>query len=298
MVQYLPPQSISTTVSDYKREARNRLNRPEDLPAKAREAWSMLTDQNAEIEDILDDLQMVEEKLGGDNVEGKVRSIYNEIKTCDQTIRDAQRQRDTLLKEKGAREVTRKRAETQRQELSLKGGENRKIEICRAYAQRLYDEINKIYTDSETNVRERLQNTINEIFCQIYDGGLSVTIDEKYHLSVFANDYEGEVETSSAQSVAVIFAFITGIIRMARENQNLEDSLLTSEPYPRVMDAPLSTFDKRRIKTVCESLPKTAEQVIIFIKDTDGELAERHLGEKIGSRHRFEKKNEFETELR
>ena len=43
--------------------------------------------------------------------------------------------------------------------------------------------------------------------------------------------------------------------------------LLSSEPYPLVMDAPLSAFDKRRIKAVCESLPKTAEQVIIFIKD-------------------------------
>lgn len=63
------------------------------------------------------------------------------------------------------------------------------------------------------------------------------------------------------------------------------------------MDAPLSAFDKRRIKTVCESLPETAEQVIIFIKDTDGELAEEHMGARIGSRHAFDKKNEFETSL-
>ena len=63
------------------------------------------------------------------------------------------------------------------------------------------------------------------------------------------------------------------------------------------MDAPLSAFDKRRIKTVCEALPETAEQVIIFIKDTDGELAEDYMGDKIGSRHHFDKKNEFETVL-
>lgn len=87
---------------------------------------------------------------------------------------------------------------------------------------------------------------------------------------------------------------------MARENRtaNNEDAqLLSSEPYPLVMDAPLSTFDKRRIKTVCESLPNIAEQVIIFIKDTDGELAEDYMGDKIGSRHQFDKKNEFETVL-
>lgn len=68
-------------------------------------------------------------------------------------------------------------------------------------------------------------------------------------------------------------------------------------PYPLVMDASLSAFDKRRIKTVCEALPKTAEQVIIFIKDTDGELAENYMGERIGSRHKFIKINEFETTI-
>ena len=85
---------------------------------------------------------------------------------------------------------------------------------------------------------------------------------------------------------------------MARDNRNAtyeNAKLLSSEPYPLVMDAPLSTFDKRRIKTVCESLPNTADQVIIFIKDTDGELAEEYMGDKIGSRHYFDKKNEFET---
>lgn len=129
---------------------------------------------------------------------------------------------------------------------------------------------------------------------------LSERVDSKYHITVQANDYEGDVETSTAQSISVIFAFITGIIKMARENRNASDDdakLLSSEPYPLVMDAPLSAFDKRRIKTVCEALPETAEQVIIFIKDTDGELAEDYMGNRIGSRHQFDKKNEFETNL-
>lgn len=57
------------------------------------------------------------------------------------------------------------------------------------------------------------------------------------------------------------FCLITGIIKMARDNRNASDDdakLLSSEPYPLVMDAPLSAFDKRRIKTVCEALPNTA----------------------------------------
>jgi len=84
---------------------------------------------------------------------------------------------------------------------------------------------------------------------------------------------------------------------MARENQKENGDDAYSEPYPLVMDAPLSAFDKRRIKAICSSIPETAEQVIIFIKDTDGELAEEHLGERVSKRHYFEKLDEFNTRL-
>ena len=82
---------------------------------------------------------------------------------------------------------------------------------------------------------------------------------------------------------------------MARSNK--DDEMLSTEAYPLVMDAPLSAFDKARIQTVCETLPNIAEQVIIFIKDTDGEIAEKYLSDKIGVKCRFDKLNEFETQL-
>lgn len=92
------------------------------------------------------------------------------------------------------------------------------LPICKAYATRIYHELLDTYNTSEKEIRHKLQDTINEIFKQIYEGGLSLTIDDKYHISVYATDYEGDVETSTAQSISVIFAFITAIIKMAREN--------------------------------------------------------------------------------
>ena len=186
------------------------------------------------------------------------------------------------------------------EELALLDDKNKKIEAYKDYAERIVRELREFYNDSEAKIREKLENTINNIFKTIYEGGLSLTIDEKYHISVYANDFDGDVETSTAQSISVIFAFITGVIQLARENRTAEDEeakLLSSEPYPLVMDAPLSAFDKRRIKTVCTTLPTVADQVIIFIKDTDGDLAEEYMGDYIGSRHRLEKQNEFITQL-
>ena len=300
LVNYLPPQSISTTVGEFKKEAKRRANDKVDLCASMTDNLAVISKQDEDIIDKTDDLQAIEKQLSGGDVRGKVRAINNEIQLCNQTISKCNAERDALLQERGRKEQAAERADSERRNLTLLDEKNKKIEIYKTYAERIYQDLLEAYVTSEKKIRARLQDTINEIFKQIYAGGLYLTIDEKYHISVYANDYDGDVETSTAQSISVIFAFITGIIKMARENKaatNEEAKLLSSEPYPLVMDAPLSAFDKRRIKTVCEALPNTAEQVIIFIKDTDGDIAEEYLGDKIGSRYSFDKKNEFETVL-
>ena len=302
LAEYLPPQSISTSVGEFKTEAKkrekDRVNH--DLYNRVRENMALISEQDEEIEDKTEEIQVIEKKLSGKDVREKVRTINNDIQFCKQAINKYDDERDKLLQEKGRREQELERADSERRNLTLLDDKNKKIEIYKAYAERIYDELKQVYVSSEAQIRSRLQDTINDIFKQIYEGGLYLTIDENYHISVSATNYDGDVETSTAQSISVIFAFITGIIKLARDNRNANDEnakLLSSEPYPLVMDAPLSSLDKRRIKTVCEALPKTAEQVIIFIKDTDGNVAERYLGDRIGSRHTFNKINEFETVL-
>ena len=300
LIDFLPPQSISTTIGDFKKESRRRANERHDIYGQIKDNLAVISQQDDDLTDLKDELALVEGKLSGGDVRGKVRAINNEIQICDQTIRKDNLERDHKIAEKAKKESEMERADTERRNLTLLDDNNKKIEIYKAYAERIYQELQEVYAKSEGEIRDKLQTTINDIFKQIYEGGLYLTIDEKYHISVYATDYDDDVETSTAQSISVIFAFITGIIKMARDNRNATDEdaqLLSSEPYPLVMDAPLSAFDKRRIKTVCEALPETAEQVIIFIKDTDGELAEDYMGDRIGSRHHFDKKNEFETVL-
>ena len=300
LIDFLPPQSISTTIGDFKKESKRRAVDKKDLYGQLSDHLAVISQQDDDLIELRDDLAIVEGKLSGGDVRDKVRAINHEIQLCDQTIAKDRAERDRKIAERARKETERDRADTERRNLTLLDEANKKIEIYKTYAERIYKELLVEYSTSEEKIRTRLQTTINDIFKQIYNGGLYLEIDDKYHISVYVTDYEGDVETSTAQSISVIFAFITGIIKMARDNRNSTDEdtkLLSSEPYPLVMDAPLSAFDKRRIKTVCEALPETAEQVIIFIKDTDGELAEDYMGDKIGSRHHFDKKNEFETVL-
>ena len=112
-----------------------------------------------------------------------------------------------------------------------------------------------------------------------------------------------ELEKNTAQNYAVIFAFISGIISLAKRNQAEINQLFERESdesfdgYPLVMDAPLSAFDKTRIKNICETIPGIAQQVIIFIKDTDGEVAEEHMSSKIGKQYLINAISQTQTEI-
>lgn len=300
LLDVIPPKSLSTYVADFKKESKRRVGTLQNLHEQMQESLATASQQSDDIMDKMDNLHKIEAKLSGGDVSEKVRAINKEIQICVKIIEKCNSDKDKLNRERGGLEKERERADTERQNLTLLDEKNRKIQMYLTYARQVYEQLKNVYQTSEEKIRNRLQDTINDIFKQIYEGGLSLTIDPKYHITVQAYDYEGDVETSTAQSISVIFAFIAGIIKMARENRNANDDdakLLSSEPYPLVMDAPLSAFDKRRIRTVCEALPETAEQVIIFIKDIDGELAEEYMGDRIGSRHQFDKKNEFETNL-
>lgn len=298
LMDYLPPQSIGVTVGQFIKDSRMKYSRENDLLQQLKDKMALISTQTDKVEELKEDIAQISDKLDGADVWEQVRKINGQITACTKIISARKDEQKRLLIRQGQCEEEKKQKENRRSELSLLDKNNQKIELYKAYTQQIYDELLAEYKEKEKNVRERLERSINEIFKSIYDGGLSLSIDEKYNISVYVTDFEGGVETSTAQSISVIFAFISAIIKMARDNQVENGDEAYSEPYPLVMDAPLSAFDKRRIKAICSAIPETAEQVIIFIKDTDGELAEDYLGTRVMKRHYFEKVDEFNTHLR
>ncbi len=297
LMDYLPPQSIGVTVGQFIKDSRSQYGKEVTLYGDVADQLALIRQQDETIAQIETDLSLISEKLDGDDVREQVKKLNAQIQACAKTISDRTAEQKRLLNRQGAAEKEKSLKETSRSELSLLDVNNRRIELYKAYATRIYTELFSEYKTREKSIRDKLEASINEIFKSIYDGGLSLSIDEKYNISVYVTDFDGGVETSTAQSISVIFAFISAIIKMARDNQIENGDESYSEPYPLVMDAPLSAFDKRRIKAICSAIPETAEQVIIFIKDTDGELAEEHLGTKVMTRHYFEKIDEFNTRL-
>ena len=305
LIAFLPPKSLSSTIGDFRKAAMRRVSNAQqkDLLETVGDNLAIINEQEDEITNCNDELHKVDEKLSGEDVQAKVKAINGEIKHCNDIIQQCKKNHDACIAAQTTASETRKDAVAKRKELALADEKNKKNELYKTYAEAVFQSISEYYHASEKTVRDALQETINNLFLQIYEGGLSLTIDDNYRITVFSSELvndKNNVETSTAQSISVIFAFIAGIIKMQRENRYSEDEdtkLLSSEPYPLVMDAPLSAFDKKRIKAICDTLPNIAEQVVIFIKDTDGDLAEEYLGDRIGSRHWFEKDGEFVTHL-
>ena len=106
------------------------------------------------------------------DVAAEVRRLQNEIFVCRKSASDQVRRIADLTSEQDRLTRERDAADTNRRELSLKDDKNRMIEICRSYAVEIYNQLSEVYQKSETEVRKRLQTTNNEIFNDIYDGGL------------------------------------------------------------------------------------------------------------------------------
>lgn len=297
LLDYIPPKSIGTLIGQFVRECELKSKGSSDAFDDITVKYSSLREFETDYADIVQDIESIEKKLEGMLNVGELQKKYT---FYDGEVRKLRRERNLLSEERGSLNTKRERCETNINELMLKDDNNKRVARFKAYATYMYKYILATYKEKEQETRVQLEETVNRIFKEIYNGGFSLAIDEKYNIQVLVDDFEGftgDVETSTAQSISVIFAFIAGVIKLARENNSEENTMLMTEAYPLVMDAPLSAFDKTRIKTVCEALPKVAEQVIIFIKDTDGEIAEANMGNKVGMRYQFDKKNEFETEL-
>ena len=297
---FIPPKSIGTAVDGFAKECNLRIRNTGTFFNRIQDYYSIVRNHEKTYGDNEDAIKALEEKLKGCENVGHLQVDLNKLQ---QWLFQCRTKRERLIHEQGSSSKDKERQETERSELALKDKANRRIETFKAYTQEMLCTLNDTYSKKEAEIREKLEKTVDTIFRRIYNGGFSLELDEKYNIAINVVDTEGwrgdtEVDTSAGQDASICFAFIAGVIKLARGNGGGEKEDLISEAYPLVLDAPFSVFDTTRIQTVCDELPRAAKQLIVFIKDTDGELAEKHLGKKVGKRYTFDKRSEFVTILR
>lgn len=300
LIKYLPPESISTSIGNFVKNNKNKYLEKPAILKYIGDHYSNILTLEGEIDECSERIDEINKELNGKNVSKKVNELNSLINQTDIAITKLRKEKDNLNQSIGRYDAIIKNKEGERSKLAAKSSQNARIELCKKYAIELYNIFAKRYEDKEKQTKADLQKYINENFKKFFAGNIRLQIDDSYTVKVSVSDKFNSLETSTAQGVAVIFAFLAAIIRIAKENSSAGNSSCVQEleTYPVVMDAPLSTLDNQRIKIVCETLPQIADQVIIFIKDTDGKIAEHYLGATVGKRLTFNKINDYITEIK
>lgn len=79
--------------------------------------------------------------------------------------------------------------------------------------------ISSAYSSEETRVRNNLESEINDLFESIYEGGLTIEIDQNYRIDSYVNDMmevTRGLEANTAKSYSILLAFIIGVIKLAK----------------------------------------------------------------------------------
>lgn len=291
LINYLPPESISTSIGNFIKRMKDKYQEKVYLLNDARSDFASILTLDEQISQCLEEIDEIDKKLNGKDVSREVNRLNQLISTTKNNTVQLRNNKSVLEKRIGGFSVSIQSKETERDTLAKKSSQNASIALAKKYAEALYDKFNVEYTAKEIKTKANLQAYINENFKKFFNGSITLQIDDNYAVKVSVNDKFNSLETSTAQGIAVIFAFLAAIIRIAKENS-------ANETYPVVMDAPLSTLDNQRIKIVCDTLPQIADQVIIFIKDTDGKVAEQYFGNAIGRRLTFDKISDYLTEIK
>ena len=295
LLKYIPPQSLGSSISQFQNHCGQTIKNSENYYENIQTQLSSIRASSQKIEEIEHEIGEIDRTILKSS-NSKVTDLKNRQMTMETNLKDLTAEMNDLKGKNTYLAEKKKDAEAEISRLQLKIEKNKILEEQIEYARKAYEKFKQTYDFEEAKTREKLQTQINELFKQIYAGGMTINIDEKYRITSYVNELEessSNLDANTAKSYSIIFAFIVGVINLAKQkvaDKSDEASIITDE-YPLVMDSPLSSFDQRRIKNICEVIPSIARQVIIFIKDSDGNIAKREMQEKIGMEYEISLKD-------
>lgn len=297
LYEYVPPKDLGTYISEFDKECRVRTEGPLTFYKDLVDAYRQYGNADNAVIEADHALSNAKSYLAGIN-RVDVRNLRNNLKESEQDRSRAAGRAQVYRRDISSAKNEIEQLRIDIQSYSVKNTRNREITECLKYVEYIYTFLSNFYSKHELIVREQLKETVNKFFTRMYDGELHLELDENYGVSVVVDNISTTDEswkTSSGQTLAIILAFILGILDIAKDSNDEDSGLLKGDTYPLVMDAPLSDFDKTRIGTICNLLPAVAEQIIIIIKDTDGDLAEQHMRNYIGRRYTIERISDYES---
>lgn len=119
--------------------------------------------------------------------------------------------------------------------------------------------VGKLETESK-EYSKKLQINIQNLLDNMLTSRRTVSVSQEFAVRV--TDSYNDESKSEGQFAVVSFAYIGGILKMLKNDNNLQE-----KEYPLVLDGPFSKLDPEQRQNVVNMLPTFAPQVIVFSKD-------------------------------
>lgn len=187
-------------------------------------------------------------------LEGRLEELEDDIAELDEEIDDAEEESEKA-------DLARRRART---------------------ADYLRDRVEQLFEEYQDNVRESVNDRVNDIFREIIAKDYYAEIDEDYSLKILKDIGEKEavpVAKSTGERQVASLAFIASLVSLARERYESEEDVtyFTGGIYPMIMDSPFGSLDPEYQERISSMLPEMAHQVVVMV--TDSQWTEEVKGE-------------------
>ena len=291
-LKFVPPESLGTTIKNFKKSLTvfNKMSNGyyEDLKAK-------MESQKRSYERI----DHWEEEI--DATKAKISStdyayIEEEKNVVLSNLQDETEKKEEKLREKVATEESIKKFRGIYEKLTSSSMKNKEISQYLMYAENLCDWIGVYCKEKEAEIREQLEEAVNNIFSEMYSGERTVHIDDKFRVSLITNVNGKAQKTGESEGLIRVknFAFIGGLVYLAKSKIKVKSEFdISSEPYPLVLDAPFSNADENHVISISKKLPEVAEQVIMFVMEKDWKYAKPVVLDKVGKQYILNKHSEY-----
>ena len=309
----LPPNSTSIAINSFVNEIKTNYSKPVEIVQNIINKTNQIDTYTVEIDEIEQRIIDINSDLQDEKVMSKYSHYGTKIADIENLINELNNEKFNNAKSLGEVEEALKQKKKRLEELANLDKMNAKIYKYIDFSEKVYKIFEEIHSEKVVDIKKKLESYMENIMEKIFHEKLIISIDEKYNIKVVNANQNYSLDSSSAQKTSLVFSFISAIALVAKENYNnntINQDLLErinneeeiyeedyAEPTPFIMDAPLSTFDSKRIKAISEILPTIADQIIIIIKDTDGNLAEEYINDKISKKYVLKKQNEVYTTI-
>lgn len=167
----------------------------------------------------------------------------------------------------------------------------------RLAAQQLREQLEDLFQRYQDQVRENVNNRVNEIFGEIIAKDYYAEISDDYSLRILKDVDRTEavsVAKSTGERQVASLSFIASLVSLAREQHESdeESTFFTGGIYPTIMDSPYGYLDPTYQRKVSQMLPNMSEQVIVFVTQAQwSDAVEEELDAVAGHKYQLSYQN-------